>query len=321
MADSAPTKIVDRATGREFEEKVYGEGALRFLYGGAVGRLVAGLFLKRRIVNWMLGQYWSSPLSLDRVKRFIRDFELDLSDFEVEEWNSFNHFFARRFKDGARTFCDTPWEFPAFAEGRFLAFDKVDATTSYPVKGIYLRPKEILGRGDQAEAFIGGPLMIARLCPTDYHRYHYPDSGRHIGMFDIPGSLHSVNPIALATKNDIFGTNHRRVSYLTTTNFGRLAFVEVGAMGVGRIVQTHDEDENFRRGDEKGHFAFGGSTILVFGQPGYWKPDQDILDRTLEGRETFVKLGDRVAASIRRTSERGKVVSTGSGETYTVTRG
>jgi len=320
MGEFAPTKVFDRASGREFEEKVYGEGPLRFLYGTALGRVITGLFLKRRIVNRILGLYWGSPLSLDRVKQFSRDFELDMSDYEVEDWQSFNHFFARRFKNGARTFCNTTWEFPAVAEGRFLAFDKVDATTNYPVKGIYLRPREILGSGDQAEAFIGGPLVIARLCPTDYHRYHYPDSGRHIGMHDIPGSLHSVNPMALAKKHDIFGTNHRRVSYLTTTNFGRLAYVEVGAMGVGKIVQTHDESENFRRGDEKGHFAYGGSTILIFGQPGYWHPDADLVERSREGRETFVKLGEKIATSSRRTAERGKVVETRMGE-YHVSRG
>ncbi|MEM7263054.1 MAG: phosphatidylserine decarboxylase, partial [Planctomycetota bacterium] len=159
------------------------------------------------------------------------------------------------------------------------------------------------------------------LCPTDYHRYHYPDSGRHVGMFDLGGSLHSVNPIALAKKPNVFGTNHRRISYLTTSNFGRLAYVEVGAMGVGRIVQTHDEHANFSRGDEKGHFAFGGSTILVFGQPGYWRPDDDLLANTAEERETFVKLGNTVASSTRRSAERGKVVTTGAGETYTVPRG
>ncbi|MEM7261022.1 MAG: phosphatidylserine decarboxylase, partial [Planctomycetota bacterium] len=139
MGDT-PIKIVDRETGREFEEGIYGEKGLRFLYETAPGRALAGLVLKRRLVNWIAGLYWSSPFSLDRVKEMVEEHNLDLSDFEEKEWASFNDFFARRFKPEARSFSEDPRSFPAFAEGRYLAFDKVDATTSYPVKGIHLRP-------------------------------------------------------------------------------------------------------------------------------------------------------------------------------------
>ena len=109
--------------------------------------------------------------------------------------------------------------------------------------------------------------MIARLCPVDYHRYHYPDAGRTLAHYPVHGKFHSVNPAALRYSDAIFATNERYVSILDTENFGKLAYIEVGAMMVGKIVQTHPTDQPFRRGDEKGYFLFGASTVIVLGQP------------------------------------------------------
>ena len=107
-----------------------------------------------------------------------------------------------------------------------------------------------------------------------------------------------MNPFALRARNDILATNERHVSILATANFGRLAMVEVGAMNVGRIVQTHPEGQPFRRGDEKGYFMFGASTILLFGEPGRWVPSADLLEQTALRRETLVRLGDEVASAV-----------------------
>jgi phosphatidylserine decarboxylase len=140
-------------------------------------------------------------------------------------------------------------------------------------------------------------LLLARLCPVDYHRYHYPDGGKTQKHYSIHGQYHSVNPTALRFKEDIFISNERRVSILETKNFGKLAFIEVGAVMVGKIVQTHDETKAFRRGQEKGYFLFGGSTVIVLGEPGLWTPSKDLLENTKNGIETYIQLGDAVAIS------------------------
>ena len=148
--------------------------------------------------------------------------------------------------------------------------------------------------GELAKEFDGGAFLIARLCPVDYHRYHYPDNGKTIKAFQIKGNYHSVNPLALKYRPDIFMKNERRVSILETENFGKLAYIEVGATCVGKIVQSFDESLPFKRGDEKGYFLFGGSTVIVYGQKGRWVPSPDIIKNTELGIETYIHLGDTV---------------------------
>ncbi len=128
----------------------------------------------------------------------------------------------------------------------------------------------------------------------DYHRFHYPDGGYTLDAFPVHGKLHSVNPIALKKRGSIFLENERRVSILETKSFGKLAYIEVGATMVGKIVQTHT-GKSFQRGAEKGYFLFGGSTVIVIGEAGKWIPDQDLLENTSNNLETYIKLGSPIA--------------------------
>jgi phosphatidylserine decarboxylase len=232
------------------------------------------------------------------IPGFVRSQGIRMEEFEHSEYRSFNDFFVRKFRAGARTFTMDRSVLPAFAEARYLAFSQVTPDLRFPVKGTSMAASPMLAvpreAGIDPGRFRGGPLLIARLCPADYHRYHYPDSGRTADTWTVHGRYHSVNPIALAALGDVFVRNERRVAILETDHFGCLAYVEVGALGVGRIVQTHDEAKPYRRGDEKGMFLFGGSTVMVFGEPGTWAPSADLLERTEEGTETLVRLGEPV---------------------------
>ena len=140
------------------------------------------------------------------------------------------------------------------------------------------------------QVFDGGPGFIARLCPVDYHRFHFPDRGRVLESWRIVGALHSVNPWALAFREDIFMINERQVTILETEHFGKLAYVEVGATCVGKIQQTH-QDVEFERGAEKRMFLFGGSTVIVLGEAGKWAIDERLLKHTQEGVEAYLKMG------------------------------
>ena len=138
-------------------------------------------------------------------------------------------------------------------------------------------------------------MILARLSLVDYHHVHYPDDGCEFEHRRIGGRLWTVNWRALLNKPDILFRNERLVNILDTRNFGRMAFVEVGALSVGRIVHVHPFGLPFVRGQEKSVFRFGGSAIVVFGQPGAWRPSPDILGKTREGIETLVRLGDTIA--------------------------
>jgi phosphatidylserine decarboxylase len=298
-ADGA-IRVWDRRAGRPVEERIYGERGLRWLYGTTAGRWIAP-WLAGPGPSTLLGVYYDSRHSTRKIEAFVRDYGIALDEYVEEPWDSFNRFFVRRFRNGARTFEPDAGRMPAFAEGRYLAFGRVTPEIEIPVKGACLRPGAVLSPGPDGtgagwvERFEGGPLFVARLCPVDYHRYHYPDGGTTRAAWRVSGGLHSVHPIALAARGDVLCTNERRVAILDTDGFGLLAYVEVGAFGVGRIVQTHPEGRRFERGDEKGQFRFGASTVLVFGEAGRWLPDDDLLERSARGDESLVRLGEGIA--------------------------
>jgi phosphatidylserine decarboxylase len=166
----------------------------------------------------------------------------------------------------------------------------------FPVKGTFLRPLDFLGdEHEWTELFDRGPMLIARLCPVDYHRYHYPDDGKTIVSYSKSGPLHSVSPFALRQYPETFIKNERRISILDTKHFGKIAYIEIGALMVGKIIQTHDESLAYQRGQQKGYFLFGGSTVVIIGQYKLWQPSEDILNHSYNGIETYSKLGDIVA--------------------------
>ena len=300
MMKKQSIQIIDRMTGDLFEEKVYGDLALKWAYQTGLGKsslkvLTLPLFSK------LYGQFQSSRLSKGKIADFIKKYKVNMDEFLPGEggghdalYKSFNEFFIRRFKEGARSFDDKEDSLGAFAEGRYLAHEAVDSL--FLVKGQEFSVGNLLGEGKWNAYFQKGPLMIARLCPVDYHRFHFPTQGKILDYYTVGGHLHSVNPMALKEKSDILETNERQVSILETKRFGKLAYIEVGAMFVGRIVQTKRSRQEFLKGEEKGYFLFGGSTVCLLGEPGLWSPSRDILENTKKGYESFVRLGDSIGA-------------------------
>jgi phosphatidylserine decarboxylase len=287
-------RIWNRAENREHLEPIFGEAALRAVYSShAFSRLLASI-LSRPVFSRFYGIYQSSFLSRRSIDPFVRQFQINMGEFEDRGYRTFNDFFARRFRDGARKFIQNPGTFPAFAEGRLLAYASVQEDHPLPVKGGFLRPTDLLGSEENTACFSGGPCIIIRLCPQDYHRFHFPDSGRAVSQWRIPGSLHSVSLIALSMRGGILNENERCITLLETEHFGNIAFVEVGAMFVGKIIQVHPPVCVFNRGDEKGYFEFGASTVIVLGEAGKWMPDKDLIEKTKSGWETLVQLGEAI---------------------------
>jgi phosphatidylserine decarboxylase len=288
----APITYWNRRTKRLEQEQVYGEGALRWMYETRPGRALGEGLLSRSWVSAAYGALQDTSWSTRKIAPFAKQFAIPMDEYESREYSSFNDFFIRRFKPGARPFTANSHELAGFAEARYFAMEGLDPSHRFPVKGIALTAAELLGDQALAAPFERGPAFIARLCPVDYHRFHFPDSGRVITQAHRAGPLH---PLALQFKPDILVTNERQVSVLDTGNFGKLAYVEVGATMVGKIVQSHAAAAPFSRGDEKGYFLFGGSTVVVLGEAGAWKPDDDLLEQSAKGIETLVRLGERIA--------------------------
>lgn len=293
-------RIFDRKFQQFTEEKIYGESGMRFLYENPVGRTLEGALLSRPWFSKLYGAYQNSEMSSRKITPFISDFNIPMEDYESGPFSSFNDFFIRKFLPGKRTFEKAPDRFSAPAEGRYLFFESVTETTHLPVKGATLHGPALLGDSPEMGCFRGGPGFIARLCPVDYHRFHFPDSGKILSETRIPGPLHSVNPVALAVRGDLLFKNERVVTVIETENFGKIAYVEVGAICVGKIVQSHRADTPVKRGDEKGYFLFGGSTVIVIGEPGKFSFDPDLVESSEAGTECLIRLGEGIATGAKR---------------------
>ncbi len=295
MSKLRPIRFVELDSGVVHEEQVYGGFWIKALYGTLLGRALSALIAAppfSRFYGWLQDR----PKSKGKVKPFIEKFAIKMGDFLPEDgrtvedpYSTFNQFFTRRVTDTARPFAQDA-QFPAPCDARYFAYASLNDEVSIPVKGSFFKAGALLNHPKWNDVFDQGPGFIARLCPVDYHRFHFPDTGRVLDSWRIPGALHSVNPWALAFREDIFMINERQVTILETERFGKLAYVEVGATCVGKIQQTHHE-ETFERGDEKGMFLFGGSTVIVLGEPSKWAVDERILDHTREGIEAYLKMG------------------------------
>lgn len=290
-----PIRYTDLDTGEVKEEAVYGGSWIKLLYGTWPGRMISAA-VALPPVSRLYGWLQDRPSSSRKVAAFIEEFGIQMEDFLPEEghsaespYSTFNKFFTRRVTESARPFAEAP-HFPAPCDARYFAYECLDDTVTIPVKGSLFKASALLRNEEWQGHFEDGPGFIARLCPVDYHRFHFPDDGRVLASWRIPGALHSVNPWALAFRQDIFMVNEREVTILETEHFGKLAYIEVGATCVGKIQQTHTA-ESFSRGDEKGMFLFGGSTVIVIGEKGRWNVDPRILANTNDGIETYLKMG------------------------------
>jgi phosphatidylserine decarboxylase len=276
MAKPLPLPVWDRKAGRLIQEFMKDHPST---YESHPRRSLNQWLESEPLYDWLLAAYQNSARSAKQIEPFIREHAIDMSEFKPVIYRSFADFFDREFKPGARNFVAAPEEMAAFAEARYFGWEKLAPDQEFPVKGYSLSAEQVLGSAKRAAVFAGGPVLLARLSPMDYHHVHYPDDGTTLDTDWIGRSLWTVNWHALLNQPDILFRNERQIHILETRHFGRLGFVEVGAMSVGRIVQVHPTETEFHRGEEKSVFKFGGSAIVVFGEAGIWRPADDSIPR------------------------------------------
>jgi phosphatidylserine decarboxylase len=291
MAKPLPLPVRDRRTGKLVQEWMDDHQAT---YESEPRRSISQWLKSHPLFDWLYAAYENTRWSAREIEPFVRKYHIDMSEFEPVEYRSFAEFFERRLRPGARKFPSVAGEMGAFAEARYFGWERWESEQRFPIKGQSLRPDQILGNAQRARPFMGGPVFLVRLAPVDYHHVHYCDDGTTLDRARTGSRLWTVNQHALRNQPDILFRNERNINILETRNFGRLGFVEVGALSVGRIVQVHPLDVPFHRGEEKSLFRFGGSAIAVFGEPGAWRPCDDIVGHTRDGVETLVRLGETI---------------------------
>ena len=281
--------IKDRA-GNILSQDSGQSGALDFLYGNALGRIILKL-LTRRFISELGRKYMESPLSKRRIAKTVSQSGIDMSEYEDREYTSFNDFFTRKIKAGRRPIDTENASVISPADSKLTVYD-ISGDSLYRIKGCDYSIKALLGDESEAESFYGGKCFVFRLSVDNYHRYCYTDDGEEDYFRRINGVYHTVNPIALE-KYDVYGKNCREITYINTEHFGRVAYIEVGAMMVGRINNRHASGRH-TRGEEKGYFSFGGSTIIMLYPPNSVVPDGDIAENSKTEAETTVRYGERV---------------------------
>jgi len=296
-----PIRYFDRYERTIKTEKVLGERWLRFAYENPAGRLAVWLFASRRLFSWYYSRRMNDPKSDLLIIKFIADYEIDAMEFSKSafEYKTFNEFFHRALKTEARPIDPGAKTAVLPADGRHLAFGNVDTAEGFYVKGAKFTLGELLGDQDLAARFSGGSMMISRLCPSDYHRFHFPVSGVPSEARLIKGRLYSVSPIALRRQILYLVRNKRFVSLIESPDFGTVAMVEVGATNVGSVVQGYVPGRQVEKGQEKGMFAFGGSCVITLFEGGRIKFDEDILLHSAECVETYARMGDRLGLATR----------------------
>ena len=155
------------------------------------------------------------------------------------------------------------------------------------------------GDGSLTAKLSGGSLVIARLAPQDYHRWHWPVAGRPGERTPIAGGYNTVNPIAIRKDVDVYTDNKRCVCPIDTADFGTVVLVAVAATMVGSIGFVDASGSSVKRFDEHGWFAFGGSTVLLFFTPGAVSFDEDLHRNSAKSLETLVKVGRRIGVATR----------------------
>ena len=264
---------------------------LEVIYGHALTRMLLRPFLSPAVSD-ICGKFLSTRLSRRIIPSFVKKNHIDLGIYERQEFDSYNAFFTRKIKAEQRPINDQKNVLISPSDGKVTAYP-ITQKGRFWIKHTQYSAAQLLKDERLAERYMGGWIYVIRLTVDDYHRYCYVADGRKSRQRKIRGVLHTVNPVA----NDyypIYKMNSREYCLLKTKELGTILLMEVGALMVGKISNHEEDSAQVKRGDEKGMFEFGGSTIVVMTEPGMAEPDKDIIQNTKAQAETLVKMGEPI---------------------------
>ena len=276
----------DRKTKAIVEEIEYQKQLLKFLYQTKIGRVLLKTFIARPWFSKLRGLYQRSVLSKKDILPFIDKYQIDIDkEYAKSHYKNFNDFFIRN-KILDVNYKENDLVSPA--DSKMQIFDITPDLTIRVKRSLY-NVEDLLQDKTMAAQYSGGKCIVFRLSVDDYHRYHFVDNGQIIYNKKIKGELHTVRPIS--EKYNVFTRNAREVTIINTEHLGQIAYIEVGALLVGKI-NNHDKVE-CKKYEEKGYFEFGGSTIILLLNKKI-KFDSDIIEANNLGYEVKVCAGEPI---------------------------
>ena len=302
-----PICYFDRYTKTVKTEKIFGEAWLRFAYENPLGRFFVWALARRKFFSWWYGRQMNKRVSALRILPFITAYNIDVDEFAKSpfDYKTFNEFFYRSLKPEVRPIAAGDRVAALPADGRHLLFADVGTADGFYVKGACFTLAELFDEARRksddervlSRQFAGGAMVISRLCPVDYHRFHFPVSGVPGEPRLMNGWLYSVSPVALRHNLRYLVQNKRVLTLIESRDFGSVAMLEIGATNVGSIRQSFVPGRAVAKGDEKGFFAFGGSCVVTIFQRGRIRFDTDLLAPSAQHMETYARMGDRLGAA------------------------
>lgn len=295
-----PLYYINRSTGKVEEEAIYGQTALAYLYQNSKMATILRHFLAKNLwISSLAGWWQKQSWTRCKILSFIKKYQINTAEFlnPPETFESFNDFFIRKLKPTARPIDSHPNVAVMPADGRYFFLEDLSLDTPFNIKGKLLDLKSLLQDDILSKRFVGGSAVLARLCPTDYHRFHFPCDTTPSKPRLINGFLYSVNPIALKQNLSILWENKRVLTLLKTTPFGQVAMIEIGAMTVGSINQTHTHETFAQKGEEKGYFSFGGSFIVLLFEPKTIQFNHDLIKASQSDLEILCLMGESLGES------------------------
>ncbi len=299
---------IDRKTGEIQQEIVPGERWLKWLYHTPLGELALQGVVKRKFLSQWYGRKMDTTASRRKIKAFVASLQIDMDEAirPINEFATFNEFFIRKLKPEVRPVNQEPDVIVSPADGKVMAFTKIQEMDTFFAKGQAFSLNEFLQDQSLSDRYVGGTLVIIRLAPADYHRFHFPTDGHISQSTCIHGAYYSVSPYAVKERMRIYWQNQREYSVLSTEHAGDIVLCEVGATMVGSIVQQYIPDTDVKKGQEKGWFKFGGSTVILLLEKDTVEIDSDILENTKKGYETTIKMGEGIASLLSFYEKRKK---------------
>ncbi|MDE2999439.1 MAG: phosphatidylserine decarboxylase [Gemmatimonadota bacterium] len=298
MDDGFEIRYRDRRTGRTITEPL----SYTFFQRAFQSSFVLGLFhllLNNSIFCRFYGWMQARPGSRRKISRFVRDYRINVEEIEypLERYPNFNAFFTRRLRPDARPFVPEPDALSCPADGKVLVFQQLREGAQIPVKGAPVPLERLLDSEEEALPYRHGSALVVRLAPYDYHRFHFPDAGKAGPARVVAGRYYIVNPLGLRRVPGVFWRNRRAVTRFDSNRFGRIAYLEIGGFAVGSIVETYTPGP-VERGQEKGYFQFGGSTLVLLFEPGTVVFDDDLKEDSGRGIEVHVRAGSRIGRRV-----------------------
>ncbi|HEU5079258.1 MAG TPA: phosphatidylserine decarboxylase [Opitutaceae bacterium] len=296
-ASASAIRFYNRYTKTYEMENIYGERWLRLMYDNPAGKFFLWAIVKRALFSHLYGWQMNKRVSANKILPFVVKYNLNVEEFAKSpfDFKNFNEFFYRALKKESRPVSADPNAVIFPADARHLAFPNVDEADGFYAKGSKFTLLDLLDDPALAKKFEGGSMVISRLCPVDYHRFHFCLSGNPSEPELIRGPLFSVSPIALRKRIQYLAQNKRMKTIIETDRAGTVVQMEIGATNVGSIKQTFITGRPVAQGDEKGLFKFGGSCVITLFRRGAVTLDEDIVRESRNHVETYARMGDRMA--------------------------